>query len=393
MTACISAPGSLSRARLDALTGARGLAAMLVFCQHAGENNFLPWVWPSSLAVSFFFVLSGFVLSYVYGGNSCLGVSFFRARFGRIWPASIISMLLIITLLPRGAYLPLDLPELPAVIVFILSVLMLQSLIPVPDVYYSLNSVTWSVSAEWIFYLFFPWLNKHIMLRPIRALSLIVLLGASLACLAVMSGWGSMNIESLMSPTWEGITYINPFVRICEFSLGIFAGHLWVDANHCGSFRSCVFKIVCNHRVGAKSFWEASVSLLLLLSAWLWRPLVKALLPFAARPLIAFVVQLGVGVFLSLLVLVLAAERGFISRVVMCNSWMLKLGELSFGLYLFHQPLMRWLAPRRESIDPNIWWNLPSWSVFPLLLMATLALSAISHYLLEPPARRLISRF
>ena len=100
-----------SRPRLDALTGARGPAALMVFAQHAGEAGFLPFVLPSSLAVSFFFVLSGFVLAYAYAEKPAAGLRFYRARFARIWPATMLSTLLVLLILPRNLYLPQQLGD------------------------------------------------------------------------------------------------------------------------------------------------------------------------------------------------------------------------------------------------------------------------------------------
>ena len=169
------------RPRLEALTGARGPAALMVFAQHAGESGFLPIVAPASLAVSFFFVLSGFVLAYAYFDERFLGLQFIRARFARIWPATMLSILLVLVILPRHAYLPQQLDVLSSGLVFLTNGLLLQSLIPIPDFYFALNAVAWSISVEWCFYLVFPALNRLLRRFAVKPLVVLAMIGAFLA--------------------------------------------------------------------------------------------------------------------------------------------------------------------------------------------------------------------
>ena len=65
-----------SRPYLTTLTPLRGIAALLVVIFHSNLMlmTFIPWDKPhfikaSWLWVDFFFVLSGFIISYVYGSN------------------------------------------------------------------------------------------------------------------------------------------------------------------------------------------------------------------------------------------------------------------------------------------------------------------------------------
>ena len=84
--------------KLDALTGLRALAALAVFAQHFMrimeiKVNLGPI---GGIAVSFFFVLSGFILVYVYKGRltSSTTPKFYFTRFARIWPLHIACLLL-----------------------------------------------------------------------------------------------------------------------------------------------------------------------------------------------------------------------------------------------------------------------------------------------------------
>ena len=83
---------------LDALTGLRFIAAVTVVFVHAfkfgqGSTTLGPW---AANAVTFFFVLSGFILTYVYHERlKQTGLlKFYWARFARIWPLHICCLLL-----------------------------------------------------------------------------------------------------------------------------------------------------------------------------------------------------------------------------------------------------------------------------------------------------------
>jgi len=77
---------------LAQLTGLRGLAAVIVFISHAANENFIPGVFGKGygqLGVMLFFVLSGFLMAYLYiGKDSSLEniKAFLIARVGRVVP-------------------------------------------------------------------------------------------------------------------------------------------------------------------------------------------------------------------------------------------------------------------------------------------------------------------
>ncbi len=155
---------------LKALTSLRGLAAMAVVLQHfssTAQHNASGWI-PSIvphgyMAVDFFFVLSGFIMSYTYladfeaRGLRAFG-PFLWKRVARIFPLGIAVTLIIVVLgqlagpfgLTRLFYsLP---PDTGLGTVIAINLLHLQGLMPL----YSLNDPSWSVSVELGAYLVFP---------------------------------------------------------------------------------------------------------------------------------------------------------------------------------------------------------------------------------------------
>jgi hypothetical protein len=80
-----------SSEHLRPLTSLRFVAASMVVLSHAckffGWTAIVPWYTTLSHGVSFFFVLSGFILTHVYRSRPWPGYWHFLAlRIGRIWP-------------------------------------------------------------------------------------------------------------------------------------------------------------------------------------------------------------------------------------------------------------------------------------------------------------------
>jgi peptidoglycan/LPS O-acetylase OafA/YrhL len=168
------------RPRLPAVTSFRFFAAFHVVIFHfQAMKVYLGPVWFQKLSsigyvgVSFFFVLSGFILVYTYAGRPLKLGQFWRARFARIYPAYAFSLLL------TGpfffyAMLKFDIPffvwpKAHAKLVVALVLGLLQAW--VPQAALAWNSVAWSLSVEAFFYLLFPFLLLILIRRPQTQLS------------------------------------------------------------------------------------------------------------------------------------------------------------------------------------------------------------------------------
>ena len=383
----------VGRPRLDALTGSRGPAALMVFAQHAGESGFLPFVVPSSLAVSFFFVLSGFVLAYAYFNDRSLGLRFYKARFARIWPPTMLSIVLVLLILPREAYLPQQLDHYMSGFALLTNVLLLQSLIPIPDFYFALNAVGWSISAESCFYLVFPPLNRMLRLHGFRALFSVALIGFLLTVFTLQLRLPAFDASAVSQPTWHGIVYINPVTRLFEFALGVLAGQFWVETDH-WRLKQKVTRFL---NIEVRDWLVSSVEVLMIICSFIMlfqsSQFLAGYQTTYTAPLRLLLFQWLSSLPLLFIILLLAYGQGYLSRFIMCHPLMLRLGELSFGIYLFHQPLMRWVQWNIYSPASNvtILKAIPSWSYVFLILSATMCLSAFSHDYLEPKIKQLIS--
>ena len=216
----LTVPGAPSSAqRLDSLTSLRFFAAFLVAVHHTRSN------WAHStltdligqvgwLGVSFFFILSGFVLMWGYD-PSITFKPFIIKRLIRIYPLHFIT--LVISLL---SYLIIGNPLAGYVGKFngaLASVFLVHDWLPQhAKIRQAWNGVSWTLSCEFFFYLcapfLFPWLLKN--WKRLRLVLVVVWLGL----LALSSVASFLKWEVL-----PDILLCHPIVRLFEFVLGAVA--------------------------------------------------------------------------------------------------------------------------------------------------------------------------
>lgn len=214
--------------RLPSLTGLRFAAAMLVFGVHA--YSFIPvgglahsaghlLLDPGDLGVSFFFVLSGFVLTWAVGGGPQHGLArFWAGRVLRIYPAYVVALALAVA----GKWVG-DLVDPVGNRMnqvnghnVTTSLLLAQAWFPDDITYLGLNPVAWSLSCEIAFYAAFPLLYLLVRHFPTRAL-------AAAAVALVAAGLLMPLVADLfVDPAYQRwFVYILPATRAVEFTLGI----------------------------------------------------------------------------------------------------------------------------------------------------------------------------
>jgi peptidoglycan/LPS O-acetylase OafA/YrhL len=205
---------------LGRLTFFRFVAALIVVYFHVGQKvppatfGILQTVVASgSLAVSFFFCLSGFVLTTVYDHDKFNPVSFWIARFSRIYPVYLLCMVL-------GALLT----AFPA-IALVLDVFLLQSWIPGYPSF--VNPPAWSLSVEALFYAAFPLLMRYF---HGRSRNRVVTLAAALwiATQMASSYLFKYHFHGFQTPSSDAIFYF-PLMHINEFVIGALGAVLYKD--------------------------------------------------------------------------------------------------------------------------------------------------------------------
>jgi peptidoglycan/LPS O-acetylase OafA/YrhL len=173
----------MSTRQIGGLTALRFFAAFAILIHHAKGNFFPPEFLaglPLDAGVTFFFVLSGFILSHVYSEKGIRGglSRFYVARFARLWPAHAFCTLMLLACIPYQREL---LESASNVYTLILNLLMLHAAVPIPDVYFSFNAVSWSISTEIFFYMAFPLLLLWFSSTPVLKLCAAIAFGGLFA--------------------------------------------------------------------------------------------------------------------------------------------------------------------------------------------------------------------
>jgi peptidoglycan/LPS O-acetylase OafA/YrhL len=204
--------------RLDSLTSLRAFAAFAVFTFHAeplvfpGNRAVFHLVGQGSAGVSFFFILSGFVLTWSHRPGQTVR-DFYRRRVARIVPAYMVACVLGVGLVLLEAP-----PHLGRTLVDIIpSFAFLQAWFPQPSVLYVGNSVGWSLSCEAFFYLLFPFILPRLM--RLTARRQVQGLVVALAIAVLFPAFFRPGINSTGVAAWA--TYAFPVYRISEFIAGM----------------------------------------------------------------------------------------------------------------------------------------------------------------------------
>jgi len=150
-------------APLKALTGLRCFAAVNIVFFHFSDPKLFGWFAPivnaGYASVSYFILLSGFVLGYNYNARARAGeldvVRFYKARFTRLYPIYFLSLAL------SWRMVPLEWAAHTHAMFWtglVLTPLLLQGW--VPSIATFLNTPAWTMSAECFFYFIFPWMAR-----------------------------------------------------------------------------------------------------------------------------------------------------------------------------------------------------------------------------------------
>jgi len=232
----------VARPRLPAVTSLRFFAAFYVALFHMNEMGVITGPhWLKTFAgigyvgVSFFFVLSGFILVYTYAGRNIVLGEFYQTRFARIYPAYLFSLLITFPFFYFGA-LKMHVPffyfaEQHFTLAAVLVVLLLQSW--VPEAALSWNAVAWSLSVEAFFYAIFPFVLTRFG-KLSRKILWAIIPACWIAGLAVSIGYLAMRPAGapyVSSNNWSGaVQFVKffPLVRLPEFLMGMACGYLFV---------------------------------------------------------------------------------------------------------------------------------------------------------------------
>ncbi len=346
--------------RLDSLTGLRWWAAFFVFGYHMLVFAPLPSVPAAFLqygffGVTFFFVLSGFVLTWSASARVSQSTFYWR-RFARIYPAHIVALLFAIPVFYSFSPDPAQSWVKPVSVgILLLSVVLLQGWSNDGAVLFSGNPASWTLTCEAFFYALHPYISKLLGRLRVRGALVLVVVTVLLAFSYRGLARGVEGFPALPLPV----------VHLPEFVIGM--GLAW--AIRCG--------------------WRPRIPVSIGLVAPLLCLAALVLLPRIAP---GSTLTMLVGGFSNELFAVtcavalvayacrdLAGRRSFFSHPVM-----VRLGEWSFAFYLVHATFI-YIALEVVGFHPAGWSNL-LW--YAGMLVVGLAGAAALHHGVEKPLER-----
>ncbi|MGW6459265.1 acyltransferase family protein [Streptomyces sp. NPDC055078] len=362
MTRSGAGAAATGRDHLPSLTGLRFWAALLVVLYHLSRQaGTLPWIsdaaWYGRSGVTFFFVLSGFVLAWTYDGKRVPYRVFVWRRFARIWPLLALSVVASV-----GVWVWMDRPVSAAAVVATL--LAVNAWVPDPVMSAGGNPAAWSLSDEAWFYLIFPALLV-LLARGRAGVWAAVAVAVTLGSFALWVGTGLAPLDPQIRG-WS-LDYF-PLTRTLQFVLGVVAGlavkrgrripvPLWVAGLLVVGWH---LALVPWHEAVPDSLWYGPYTASQLLSA----PLFAALICAAAQ----------------------ADLRG--RRTGLGGPWMIRLGHWSFAWYLFHEIVLRAVV----FVDGKPRPGAETLSVWLFVAVASLLVAGVCYEAVERPAERWLRR-
>ena len=361
--------------KIHSLTSLRFFAAAMVVILHTiGTTGYTPSfkIHVLSQGVSFFFVLSGFILAYVYPSldtKKAIG-KFWLARWARIWPAHIVAFILVLLLVPATNWLlPTTDNKLHTTLA---NLFLVHGWIQSNTYYFSFNLPSWSISTELFFYLCFP-----LLIFRIKKTWWLKLTGAFLLLV--------FFIHTADQTRGYGLTYsmiyINPLARLFEFVLGMSVALAWERLRSLNITKKTgtFLEVVSLGLIIASLYFCADFCTLIYHQLEIEKN-------YSGNTSLFWLALCGSAPFFALLILVLALEKGYIARLLSLPFFIV-LGEISFSVYLIHYSLLMYYIPltTKYALTGSALWAsyLGFWGI---LLLS----SYIIWRFVEKPCRKLL---
>ncbi|WP_191681874.1 acyltransferase family protein [Janibacter melonis] len=349
------------------MTSLRFVAAFAVVLYHVSlfQNPFEAMRWVASLGycgVSFFFVLSGFVLTWAHRPGDRVR-DFYARRFARVWPLHAVMTLVVVVVFVVDAR-PQEWLDLALVLT------LTQAWAPDGAMHYAYNGPSWTLSCEAFFYLMFPVLLVLATRwrRPGRTAAAVVTLLA-LGSAVVIAAAPVLAPRLGVTPTqFSGfLLYVLPAYRIGEFALGIVLA-LAIRSGWRPRFSPASAGVVC---VGAY------VTITVVAAAAFDGDILR--LPYG-------VVDLTMLLPLAALIAA-AASADLGGRTGLLRSpRLVALGQASFALYLVHEVLLRLGA--RFDVDGTAALTARAAAT----VLVALVVARFAHLRVEAPLERVLRR-
>lgn len=299
---------------IKSLTSLRGVFILFIFFHHC--MNMYPG--GGSMAVSFFFILSGFSMTLGYK-DKVLRPDFsykhyFLRRCIKFYPLHWLCLL---------AVLPLDLLpfHINKGLFFLSNATLTQTLVPLKPFYFSFNAVSWYLADTLFFAALFPILLRSILKAKRKHFGVVGVL--------ILVVYITL-VTLLPKEEYHSILYISPYIRITDFVFGIILALGYLKLNKQTRIQSFI-----NQNSAMFHIVVTAIIVFLIVESCLlsndWR-------------LVAPVYWIPIGILL--LICSLLTENQGVSNVgkLYDNRLFEWLGKLSFTIFLTHLVVLRYVT-------------------------------------------------
>tara|TARA_R110002073_G_scaffold306012_4_gene475143 strand:+ start:4784 stop:5851 length:1068 start_codon:yes stop_codon:yes gene_type:complete len=344
--------------RIEQLTFTRFIAAVSIVIFHYGKgvnlfyNEYTSFIFEQAdLGVSYFFVLSGFVMIIAYENRQ--NITFFeyiKNRLARIYPVYVLALLLFI-----GVNLFKNINSLDLT----LNLFMLQAWIPGKAL--TLNFTGWSLSVELFFYVTFPILLNHFYSK--KSLKNLATWIISFFILSQILHHLIMNgVLELSFYDAKDFSY-NPLMHFNEFLIGNLAGLYFIK------------KLKKKQKKLKVPILLTIIALIILLKFPLGLSYNNGLLSI---------------VFVPMIILISLSNDKF-TKLISKNIFVF-LGEISFGIYILQAPVWHIFSDFRMDKYFGLNKEIDFTASFFLRLFILIVISSLSYLYFEKPLRSKIKR-
>lgn len=347
---------------LPPLTSLRFFAAASIVIFHVAGH----WGMPDrsyihfGVGVDLFFILSGFILAYNYRSMAGIadGLRVIGYRIARIWPLHLVTLAAAMLLFADPANPYVEPQRLWATIPMIQAWL--------GNYVYGLagNSVSWTISVEFGFYLLFPLLT---VLSDRAIIVVAAIISAATMAWALMFIDVKVQTDAMSAPA---IMRLHPGSYVVQFAAGMLACRLFLRHQWQQSVRAATAIEIAAVAVAVFFFFA---------NLWMFLS-IERIWPFP-RALLFWLTHAYGFVFLLPLIFVLAIGRGAVSAF-MRSRLLIFLGEISFATYMCHLIIL--MALQRTTLPDGV----ALAAYFALVYLA----SAVLYLSVERPAQRLLRR-
>jgi len=306
--------------RVNSLTFLRFVAAYIVVIFHYGKATSLaavskPFLISGPPMVTFFFVLSGFVMMVSqYNKSNFTAKSYYKARIARIVPLYLFALIIV-------AFFYFGKNQINGIMGLFLSLTFLQSWFSK----YSLafNSPGWSLSVEFFFYFIFPIIFIYIKEKKVD-FKRVIIFAACFWFFTQLILINFINSKHYMGfPTdMHALVYYFPVSHVCSFILGLSVGYYFLKVpRKTTKTYSYIYDLVF--------FLSALLVYLCLQNPNILVNFFEAKLPFGS----SFYAPL-----FAIFILAVSLSTNIINKFFSLKLFLI-LGEASYGVYILQKPV------------------------------------------------------